>query len=178
MLVNSAARCAFFGVFLRLLQFRQSKFCAYAYASPFRRPLPHHRQHLLQGVSHQPARPSSVNCTWRYITQPLDHFSPGAAGTYDERYCQYSGYADSHSSKAPIFFYVGNESPVEEYVNGTGILYICPYHHTLLPSAFKTPEFFSTSNLYLSHHMPKQLHQYTQICSTRTTSTHLHYFQP
>lgn len=76
-----------------------------------------------------PPRPSSLNCTWGYFSQPLDHFTPGATvgagATLRERYCLYSGFAGSGSTaaSAPVFFYVGNESPVEEYVNGTGLMW-------------------------------------------------------
>ena len=46
--------------------------------------------------------PSTVNCTWKYFTQPLDHFSPGvvnvngdnssAIATFQQRYCIYDKY--------------------------------------------------------------------------------------
>ena len=105
-----------------------------ALATPARgRGLPHFRRGSATGSA---PRPSSANCTWRYITQQLDHFAPGSsAGTYTERFCLYSGYAAtpsnsssssssrSSSSSDPIFFYVGNESPVEEYVNGSGLMW-------------------------------------------------------
>jgi lysosomal Pro-X carboxypeptidase len=70
-------------------------------------------------------RPSTVNCTWRFFNQTLDHFTPGVTehhgtATYNQRYCIYSEY---WKEGAPIFFYVGNESPVEEYVNSTGLMW-------------------------------------------------------
>jgi lysosomal Pro-X carboxypeptidase len=69
--------------------------------------------------------PSSVNCTWIYHTQPLDHFSPGATngavGSFDERVCIYSNFVTTKN--APVLFYVGNESPVEEYINNTGLMW-------------------------------------------------------
>eukprot|EP00943_MAST-04B_sp_MAST-4B-sp1_P004771 g4771.t1 len=87
--------------------------------------------------------PSTVNCTWKYFTQPLDHFSPGAANvngnknssvtTFQQRYCLYDKYFNERmtgernvaSSGQPpnILFYTGNESPVEEYVNQTGLMW-------------------------------------------------------
>mmetsp|Transcript_1831 Transcript_1831/g.2791 ORF Transcript_1831/g.2791 Transcript_1831/m.2791 type:complete len:584 (-) Transcript_1831:207-1958(-) len=66
-------------------------------------------------------RPSSVNCTWRYYEQQLDHFSPGSAGSYEERVCFYDGYVKNETKY--VLFYVGNESPVEEYVNNTGLMW-------------------------------------------------------
>lgn len=72
------------------------------------------------------ATPSSINCTWIYHTQPLDHFSTVANGgpsTYNERVCLYSNFVPSGTKNAPILFYVGNESPVEEYINNTGLMW-------------------------------------------------------
>ena len=77
-------------------------------------------------------KPSIVNCTWLYFEQKLDHFAqePNPA-TYQERYCLYDKYwkkgADvgftGTDEQAPIFFYTGNESPVDEYVNNTGLMW-------------------------------------------------------
>eukprot|EP01064_Diplonema_japonicum_P016782 TRINITY_DN24809_c0_g1_i1.p1 TRINITY_DN24809_c0_g1~~TRINITY_DN24809_c0_g1_i1.p1 ORF type:complete len:625 (+),score=168.79 TRINITY_DN24809_c0_g1_i1:46-1920(+) len=73
--------------------------------------------------------PSSVNCTWKYFEQKLDHFGPSNY-TYMERYCYYDKYwkqgkevGYDTAEQAPIFFYTGNESPVEEYVNNTGLMW-------------------------------------------------------
>eukprot|EP01059_Diplonema_ambulator_P002850 TRINITY_DN1246_c0_g1_i1.p1 TRINITY_DN1246_c0_g1~~TRINITY_DN1246_c0_g1_i1.p1 ORF type:complete len:627 (+),score=185.22 TRINITY_DN1246_c0_g1_i1:37-1917(+) len=75
------------------------------------------------------SNPSSVNCTWRYFEQKLDHFGPSNY-TYRERYCYYDKFwkqgkdaGFSTAEQAPIFFYTGNESPVEEYVNNTGLMW-------------------------------------------------------
>lgn len=73
-------------------------------------------------------QPSSLNCTWGYFNQTLDHFSTGATPhhgmTYMQRYCIYDKYWDTTSDpKGPILFYTGNESPVEEYVNNTGLMW-------------------------------------------------------
>ena len=36
---------------------------------------------------------STANCTWKFITQPLNHFSPDQAGpTFQERYCIFDGF--------------------------------------------------------------------------------------
>lgn len=96
--------------------------------------------------------PSTVNCTWKFFDNALDHFTPGTtvngSATYRQRYCIYDSFwkqatqqarerASRSSSPAeeatatevaaapppPIFFYTGNESPVEEYVNNTGLMW-------------------------------------------------------
>ena len=69
-------------------------------------------------------RPSSANCTWLQYEQPLSHLEPGATSdTYLQRVCIYDGYWDKGRPGAPILFYVGNESPVDEYVNATGLMW-------------------------------------------------------
>lgn len=67
-------------------------------------------------------QPSAANCTWKYVTQPLSHFERGNADYYQQRLCVYDGYYKPNQS-LPIFFYTGNESPVEEYVNNTGLMW-------------------------------------------------------
>ena len=70
------------------------------------------------------APPSSANCTWLRFNQSLDHFSPGlpAGGAFmAQRYCLYAGFWGGTGS--PILFYTGNESPVEVYVNNTGLMW-------------------------------------------------------
>jgi len=73
---------------------------------------------------------STANCTWKYITQPLDHFG-STPHTFQERYCiydkfwaeaQHGGFSGT-DEMAPIFFYTGNESPIEPYVNNTGLMW-------------------------------------------------------
>merc|ERR1719506_2218653 len=85
--------------------------------------------HILQQHSEQ--RPSIVNCTWRYFVQKLDHFG-NAPGTFKQRYCLYTDYwagAQQNvlrfgtAAPGPIFFYTGNESPVEVYINNTGLMW-------------------------------------------------------
>jgi len=77
----------------------------------------------------QSPRPSIVNCTWRLYDQPLDHFGT-APGTFQQRVCLYSSFWGTAreagfdaDGPAPIFFYTGNESPLEEYVNNTGLMW-------------------------------------------------------
>jgi hypothetical protein len=73
-------------------------------------------------------RMSIANMTCHFFEQPLNHFVPrGKSPSYQERYCTYDGYAsvstgvdnsnDEDEDPAPIFFYTGNESPLEQYIN-------------------------------------------------------------
>ena len=74
------------------------------------------------------AHPNSLNCTWKYIEQPISHFARGASSsTYQQRLCIYDGYWKPNQN-LPIFLYTGNESPVEEYVNNTGLIDIYYYY--------------------------------------------------
>ena len=77
---------------------------------------------VLTCISSALAHPSSANCTWQFIEQPLSHFARGIAGTYKQRLCVYSDYWTPHKGQ-PIFLYTGNESPVDEYVNNTGLMW-------------------------------------------------------
>ena len=77
-------------------------------------------------------RMSISDMTCDYFQQPLNHFVPrGKSPTYMERYCTYDGYTvtanknknitttDGYNNDTitPIFFYTGNESPLEQYIN-------------------------------------------------------------
>jgi len=63
----------------------------------------------------------------------LDHFHVPAehSPTYQQRYCVYDEYVETGSKKpAPIFFYTGNESPLEQYINNTGLMWeLAPEFH-------------------------------------------------
>ena len=58
-----------------------------------------------------------------------------AGETFQQRYCVYDGYS-SHANaddEGPIFFYTGNESPVDQYVNQTGLMWeLAPKHGALI----------------------------------------------
>jgi lysosomal Pro-X carboxypeptidase len=78
-----------------------------------------------------PGRPSTVNCTWGYFPQKIDHFGD-TPGTFPQRYCMYTkwwgtatagGFKAAADAPGPILFYTGNESPVEEYINNTGLMW-------------------------------------------------------
>jgi len=78
-----------------------------------------------------------ANCTCQFYEQPLDHFSSSSlAGKFKQRYCIYAGYETKgaqSTSKTPIFFYTGNESPLDEYVNNTGLIWeLAPKHEALV----------------------------------------------
>lgn len=52
--------------------------------------------------------PSSADCVWKYIEQPLSHFARGINGqTYKQRVCVYDGYWLPNQG-LPVFFYTGN----------------------------------------------------------------------
>ena len=70
----------------------------------------------------QEGRMSIANMTCDFFEQPLNHFVPrGKSPTYRQRYCIYADYAIDANS--PIFFYTGNESPLEQYINHTGLMW-------------------------------------------------------
>ena len=92
----------------------------------------------------QQSRPSTQNCTWKYYTQPLSHFSEGSTvngnASFSQRVCIIDRYWKAPSVamlgagaggvqgagqqlKGPILFYTGNESPIDEYVNNTGLMW-------------------------------------------------------
>lgn len=68
--------------------------------------------------------PNRDNCTWVFVDQPLSHFERGAAANavYKQRLCVYYDYWTANQS-LPVFLYTGNESPVEEYVDNTGLMW-------------------------------------------------------
>ncbi|KAH8060319.1 dipeptidyl-peptidase [Aureococcus anophagefferens] len=69
------------------------------------------------------ALPSSENCTWRVFNQTLDHFAVGSnPARFGQRLCLYDGFVTGAAPRM-VWFYTGNESPVEEYVNNTGLMW-------------------------------------------------------
>ena len=96
-------------------------------------------------------RPDMRNVTCFTHSQPLDHFGPSSDIFFNQRYCVYrhnnSNFnnrdddnnnsndvkfddkesllhgGDTNNNNSPIFFYAGNESPIEEYVNNTGLMW-------------------------------------------------------
>ena len=74
--------------------------------------------------------PSPATQTWKTFVQPLNHFG-SSPGSFAQRFCVYDRYfrsantntATNGSTAAPIFFYTGNESPIEPYVNNTGLMW-------------------------------------------------------
>ncbi|GMH64532.1 hypothetical protein TL16_g03984 [Triparma laevis f. inornata] len=72
-------------------------------------------------------------CVPFVVSQPLNHFGPSPAN-FDQHLCVVSEYFDANSEVEPsVFFNVGNESPLEEYVNNTGLMYtLAPKFNSLL----------------------------------------------
>jgi len=63
------------------------------------------------------------NMTCDFFTQPLNHFVPrGRSPSYKQRYCVFEDFATDNTT-SPILFYVGNESPIENYINHTGLMW-------------------------------------------------------
>jgi pimeloyl-ACP methyl ester carboxylesterase len=66
---------------------------------------------------------SSADCEWITFEQPLSHFTPGVIGkTFQQRICINKEYWKPNSN-LPVLFYTGNESPVNEYVDNTGLMW-------------------------------------------------------
>ena len=63
--------------------------------------------------------PTTANCTWTTVTQPLDHFAvgatPGHGFEWEQRVCSFSKFVKNASKPGAIFFYTGNESPVGKF---------------------------------------------------------------
>lgn len=74
--------------------------------------------------------PGAANCTTHWIEQDVDHFSwalPPVEGTagggkWLQRYLVYDGFWRNGSAGA-VFFYTGNEGPVENYADHTGLMW-------------------------------------------------------
>ena len=64
-----------------------------------------------------PSLPALAPCL-RSTSTPLS----SALRSFSERYCRNDHYAGGKAG-APILFYTGNESPVQEYVNNTGLMW-------------------------------------------------------
>ena len=99
---------------------------AAAAAQTVQRHLRHHRRWRASRLAskHSPFAthtklPDARNCSWKTLTQKLDHFG-SIDTTFDQRLCLYAGFAKNVTR---VLLYVGNESPVEEYVNNTGLMY-------------------------------------------------------
>lgn len=73
-------------------------------------------------VGAEESHPTTANCTWFNVEQPLSHFARGVAGTFQQRVCSYGNYWTPNKG-LPVFLYTGNESPVDEYVNNTGLIW-------------------------------------------------------
>jgi lysosomal Pro-X carboxypeptidase len=74
-------------------------------------------------------RISVANMTCDFFEQPLQHFDlpRGGSPKFSQRYCTYDDFV-VNASEAPVFFYTGNESPLEEYINNTGLIWELAAH--------------------------------------------------
>lgn len=105
-----------------------------------RNPLNHRRRSRRRykrsfSQNNNPNRMTMENLTCHFYVQPLDHFSSSTSLTFQQRYCVYDGFTrgvkrerngilvDNFDDPTPIFFYTGNESPIDEYVNNTGLMF-------------------------------------------------------
>lgn len=88
-------------------------------------------------VRNDSSRMTIANMTCDFFEQPLNHFIPRGTGpTYRQRYCLYDGFIDEAAKKNgtyPFFVYTGNESPLEQYINHTGLIWeLAPQHGALV----------------------------------------------
>ena len=95
--------------------------------SPRRRKKPLEKYHVLHNNDNDDnalRRIDIRNMTCDFFEQPLNHFAlPRSSNlTYQQRYCVYNGYVE-HSANATVLFYTGNESPLEQYINSSGLIF-------------------------------------------------------
>ena len=86
-------------------------------------------------VRSDPSRMTIANMTCDVFEQPLNHFIPRGTGPiYRQRYCLYDGFLNQAANGTyPIFLYTGNESPLEQYINHTGLIWeLAPQHGALV----------------------------------------------
>jgi lysosomal Pro-X carboxypeptidase len=64
------------------------------------------------------------NMTCHVLQQPLNHFAlpRQSVPNYNQRYCV-KDFADVQTVETPVLFYTGNESPLEIYINHTGLMW-------------------------------------------------------
>ena len=141
----------------------------------------------------QKSRMSFANCTCHFFTQPLDHFAIGASSgahttkqynmTLNQRYCIYDGYENNsnHTDVNPIFFYTGNESPVETYANHTGLMWtLAPKYNALIVFAEHRYEGLSLPtilNQYNDHHLTDDPSISNSISNSNSNSNSMEDFQ-
>lgn len=102
-------------------------------------------------IRSEPERMTIANMTCRFFRQPWNHYelprssnNNNSTTTFPQRYCVYNGFIlrssrnrtntanntthadtqdDTDNQTYPVFFYTGNESPLETYINHTGFLW-------------------------------------------------------
>jgi lysosomal Pro-X carboxypeptidase len=84
-------------------------------------------------------RRTIANMTCDFVEQPLNHFSlpRDSRATYRQRYCVDNTFV-LDPSNATVFLYTGNESPLEEYINNTGLMW-------------ELAEFFNAQIVFIEH---------------------------
>lgn len=97
-------------------------------------PLVLRRPHITHAGPTQDERSKQIfsECTQRWRSSRIDHFSWANQDTYQQRYF----ICDKHytqSKAGVIFFYLGNEADVTLYLNNTGLMHeLGPHHNALL----------------------------------------------
>jgi lysosomal Pro-X carboxypeptidase len=93
-------------------------------------PLPPRRRHrhvhapIPASRLQDPATPSTANCTVKFYTQKLDHYTQDVnAQTYKQRVFLCKPDDSKWTPNSTIFFYTGNEANVELFVNMTGLMW-------------------------------------------------------
>ena len=77
------------------------------------------------GVGTLVSSPRSIaNLTCGFVEQPLNHFAlpRDSSPTFQQRYCISNEFV-VHPHNATVFLYTGNESPLEQYINNTGLMW-------------------------------------------------------
>uniref|UniRef100_A0A7S1Q9V3 Uncharacterized protein n=1 Tax=Neobodo designis TaxID=312471 RepID=A0A7S1Q9V3_NEODS len=79
---------------------------------------------LAETLFQRQGHPGAANCTTRWYTQYVDHFTfgshPGWPETYQQRVLTYDKY---YRPGGPIFFYVGNEAPITAFADIAGLMW-------------------------------------------------------
>jgi hypothetical protein len=94
--------------------------CAASRPSGFVNSMPYYR-----GLSHSLGDDDPFPYETLYFNATLDHFdfavhAPGGLTTFPQKYLMYKGY---YTPGAPIFFYTGNEGPVELFCENAGFMW-------------------------------------------------------
>ncbi|XAR60057.1 Lysosomal Pro-Xaa carboxypeptidase [Bertholletia excelsa] len=83
-----------------------------------------HETTFLRDFSGTKSESSSDDFKTFFYTQTLDHFNyaPGSYATFEQRYLMNSKYWGGADERAPIFVYLGEESPIDDHPGFIGFL--------------------------------------------------------